>query len=345
MSGPSPDIALPSVGRPRWLEFGTGAAICVMIALVAMGLGRFTIVPAVLGALLIGMAARRWRAQDFGGAGIDFCARTLLRFGVALIGVRLSLEQVTNLGWSVVLIAVGAVAVSLIGGSAIGRLFGLSPARSVLSAGAVGICGASAALAISSVLPLSPERERETVFTIAAVTTLSTIVMIAYPFLGRLIGFDDTQAGIFFGAAIHDVTQVVAAGAMVSPEATTTATATKLVRVACLAPAAVLIGLWAARAKLREPKGASPPILPLFLVGFVAMAIVANSGWVGARALAVLSDAATFCLVAATAGLGLKTSVRQLAGAGWRPVAAITAQTLLIGAYALGAIWVLAAVG
>jgi len=213
----------------------------------------------------------------------------------------------------------------------------------VLSAGAVGICGASAALAISSVLPSTPERQRETVFTIAAVTTLSTVVMLLYPVLARLVGFDETQAGIFFGASIHDVVQVVGAGELVSTHAATTATATKLVRVACLAPAAIFIGLWAVRGCGKGAAKSSSPIVPWFLIGFALLAALANSGWIGRDGIALLSGAATICLVVAVGALGMKTSVRELMGAGWRPMLAVVLQTLLIGAYALAAVWLLAA--
>ncbi len=340
MNGPMAGVAAAGqIARPRSPAFAIGVGVCAAIAILAFGFARLAAVPAVLTALIVGMAARRWYTPESGTAGIDFCARTLLHAGVALIGVRLSLDQVTGLGWHAASIAVGAVVVTLVGGAAIGRAFGLSPARAVLSAGSVGICGASAALAISSVLPQTPQLQRETVFTIAAVTTLSTIVMIAYPLLGRVVGFDETQAGIFFGAAIHDVTQVIGAGALVSPEATTAATATKLIRVACLAPATALIALWAARARRGESMTSAPPILPPFLIGFVAMAIAANSGWFAEGILVFLSEAATFCLVAATAALGMKTSLRELAGAGWCPLAAMTTQTALIGTYALGAVW------
>lgn len=345
MTGPASLAAAEEIARSRWVEFAIGAAACAAIAALAFGLTYLAAIPPVLTALAAGMVAHRWRVQESGAIGVDFCARTLLRIGVALIGVRLSLEQVAGLGLPVVLIATGSVLVTLVGGAAIGRVLGLSPARSVLSAGSVGICGASAALAISLVLPQTPERQRETIFTIAAVTTLSTIAMVAYPLLGHLLRFDDIQAGIFFGAAIHDVTQVIGAGALVSPEATTTATATKLIRIACLAPATVLIALWFARGRKDASAMAVPPILPGFLIGFVVLAAVANTGWIEEAVLGFLSQAATFCLVAATAALGMKTSVGELASAGWRPLAAVTAQTVLIGLYALVAIWWVASAG
>ncbi|MGH6694636.1 YeiH family protein [Sphingopyxis sp.] len=325
--------------RQRWLEFGIGAAACVAIASISMTTYQFTAVPAVLAALVIGMATRRSGVERYAAGGIDFCARTLLRIGVALIGARLSITQVMGLGWHVAAIAVGAVCVTLVGGTIVARIVGLTPARSLLSAGSVGICGASAALAVSAVLPNTPERQRETVFTIAAVTTLSTVVMVAYPLLSKWLGLNDVQAGVFFGTAIHDVTQVIGAGALVSPEATVTATATKLIRVACLAPAAALIGLWIARSPRNGAAGAAPPLLPGFLIGFIAIAAAANSGVLGPAVIDALAAGATFCLVTATAALGLKTSIHELTGAGWRPLVAIVAQTLLIGTYALAAVW------
>jgi uncharacterized integral membrane protein (TIGR00698 family) len=317
--------------------FAAGLLLCAGLAAAAIAIGRLAPVPPVLTALLLGMAARRLPIGRSALPGVGFCGRNLLRIGVALLGARLSVDQLAALGWPAAIVAAGAVIVTIMLGGLAGRLCGLAPERALLSAGSVGICGASAALAISSVLPPSPARERETVFTIAAVTTFSTAVMLLYPLIARLAGFDASQAGIFLGASIHDITQVIGAGALVSPEATVSATATKLVRVACLAPAVALIALSTARNCAGTMT--RPPLLPPFLVGFVVMAGAANSGWLPHGAITLFSETATIFLVTATAALGLKTSIRDLAGAGWRPLAAVTAQTAIIGLYSLGAVW------
>lgn len=304
-----------------------------------MLVGEVAALPPVLLALVAGAAiAHRANVAPL-AEGIDFTVRTILRIGIALIGVRLSVAQIAELGVSTVLVAVGGVALMLTAGTLIAMALGLSRSRSILSAGAVGICGASAALALSSVLPRHKNGERQAVATVALVTALSTIAMLVYPVIGRLLELGPIEAGIFFGASIHDVTQVAGAGAMISSEATTAAVAAKLVRVFCLAPVVAAVLLFSAHRSDSARDGSAPPLIPFFLVGFLLIAAAANLDLIGTALRGSISNAATFCLVAATAALGMKTSLGALLGEGWRPVAAMIAQTILLAAYVLGCIF------
>jgi len=316
-----------------------GVLLCFALAGAALALAQATATPAVLMALILGFLARPLAVLLSDAAGVAFCTHALLRLGIALIGVRLSFADLANLGWPAVALGVGSVAAMLSLGTIVGRRAGLAPDRAALSAGSVGICGASAALAIAAVLPPTLERERQTVYTIYTVTLLSTAAMLLYPLIVRAAGFSDTQAGMFFGASIHDLTQVIGAGAMISPEATEAATVTKLVRVACLAPAAALIGLsFGARG---TTSAARPPLLPWFLLAFLGAALVTNLGLVPPAAVTGLSELATLCLVTATAALGLKTAPKTLLADGWRPATAVLAQTILLAVFALIAIaWI-----
>lgn len=323
----------------RYLPALPGFVACAILAGLSMLLADHARgIPAVLIALVAGVLI----AQCFDiaplAAGTDFTIRTILRIGIALIGVRLSVEQIGELGISTVLVAAGGVVLMLTAGTLIAMAFGLPRGRSVLSAGAVGICGASAALAISTVLPHREAHERQTVATVALVTALSTVAMLVYPLVGRFFGLGHLEAGIFFGASIHDVTQVAGAGAMVSPETATAAIATKLVRVACLAPVVAAIVLIGARRAETSRSASTPPVVPFFLIGFALVAAAANLGLVSAPLRSLLSETATFCLVAATVALGLKASPRQILKEGWRPLAAMVAQTLLLAIYAIGCI-------
>ena len=140
------------------------------------------------------------------------------------------------------------VATTIVVGFLLARRLGLSPMFGVLSGGAVAICGASAALAIASVLPPSDTRERDTILTVVSVTALSTLAMILYPVFATSIGLDHKQAGIFIGGTIHDVAQVVGAGYSISNETGDIATYVKLLRVAMLLPAVFAISFLIARA-------------------------------------------------------------------------------------------------
>lgn len=319
-----------------------GIAFCSVIGIGAWLVERATIVPAVVAALLSGIGAS-WLATSWCmRPGASFCARAGLRFAVALLGVNLSFAHVAGLGWATILLALGAVAVTLTLGTWVGMAFGLTPERAILSAGAVGICGASAAMAIAAVLPRQPQREAETLFTVAAVTALSTAAMLLYPMIIASLSLGDLRAGAFFGSSIHDIAQVAGAGALLSPEAAAAATATKLVRVACLAPVAAAIAIWI-RSRNREHRETSKaPLLPPFLIAFVATTVAANSGLLPRQLIALLGGVSYFALLAATAALGLQTSFHGLATGGWRPAAAVVSQTLLVGAFSLMGVWLLA---
>ena len=138
----------------------------------------------------------------------------------------------------------------------------------LLTGGAVAICGASAALAIAAVLPDGPEQQRATVMTVVGVTALSTVAMILYPLIAAAAGLDTHTTGIFLGATIHDVAQVVGAGYSVSAEAGDTATIVKLFRVALLLPVVLVLSLIVRNGAGAAPSSSRPPLLPVFLVAF-----------------------------------------------------------------------------
>lgn len=252
-----------------------GCVVAITIAAAATFVSEHHGGPTLLYALLIGMAFHFLSQDPTAGPGIDFAAKTLLRIGVALLGARISVEKVVHLGWFPIATAVLGVTTTILVGALLCRPLGRNLALGVLTGGAVAICGASAALAISSVLPRSKHSERSTLFTIIAVTTFSTVAMIIYPLLVRALGFNDRGAGILLGATIHDVAQVVGAGHLISPEAEAVATYVKLLRVTLLMPVMIVIAAMFADSDGRLAVGRRP-WLPFFLIGFMLFA-VANS--------------------------------------------------------------------
>ncbi|HSG97853.1 MAG TPA: putative sulfate exporter family transporter [Woeseiaceae bacterium] len=292
--------------------------------------------PAMLYALLFGMAFNFLTEDERFAAGIYFASRNILRIGVALLGLRITTGEVLELGWPVVaLIVAGVVATILIGGL-IGRAFGLKADQSVLSAGAVAICGASAALAIASVLPAHQNHERNTILTVAGVTALSTVAMVVYPVVAIYLQYDNVTAGIFLGATIHDVAQVVGAGYIISDQTGEISTLVKLIRVACLVPVVVIISLITHRSRAESPD--RRPLLPWFLIAFVVMVIVNSAGWVPQQAHAMLTPISSWCLLTAVAALGVKTSLKALTEVGPAPVGVMVLQTLLLAALVIGGI-------
>ena len=197
------------------------------------------------------------------------------------------------------------------------------------------ICGASAALAIASVLPREKNAERDTILTVVTVTALSTLAMILYPVFATSIGLDHRHAGVFIGGTIHDVAQVVGAGYMISSETGDIATYVKLLRVAMLLPTVFVISIAVSR---RGDGTGARPTLPLFLVGF-ALLVVANSlGLLPRVSIDLANDISRWCLVAAIAALGMKTSFKDLFAAGLRPVGLMLAETAWIGLLVLASV-------
>jgi uncharacterized integral membrane protein (TIGR00698 family) len=173
-------------------------------------------------------------------------------------------------------------------------------------------------------------------FTVVGVSILSTVAMVLYPPIARYFGLDDTHAGIFIGATVHDVAQVIGAGYSMSPETGDTATIVKLARVAMLLP--VIVAIAAASRSLDTEAKDRPPILPWFATAF-AILVVANSvlpvpEWVREGG----SQFSRFCLVAAIAALGMKTRIKDIASAGWRPAILMVLETIFIAGIALTAI-------
>src|SRR5258706_5147608 len=186
-------------------------------------------------------------------AGIEFASKAVLRTGVALLGARITVEQIIALGPVPIAMVVAGVTTTLLVGLLLARLLGLSRAFGALSGGSVGICGASAALAIASVLPKTKESERDVILAVVVVTTLSTIAMIVYPMLVTAIGLDHQRAGVFLGGTIHDVAQVVGAGYMISPQTGDVATYVKLLRVAMLLPVVLSVAFIMSRGQAGQP--------------------------------------------------------------------------------------------
>ena len=320
-------------GRLQALFPGVMAA--GLIAIAAQFVAEHHNAPAMLMALLFGMAMNFLGETGRCVEGIRFSSRTILRVGVALLGARISAELVLALGWQSLLIVVLGVVLTIGFGLLAGRLAGKTGAFSILTAGAVAICGASAAMAISAALPKSEHAERDMSFTVIAVTALSTFAMILYPVLTQLAGFDDQIAGIFLGATIHDVAQVVGAGFTVSPESGDVATLVKLVRVSLLAP--VVIGVSLAFRAMTAP-GERPAAVPGFVIAFAVLALLNSLHLLPAFAVTLATDVSRWALLAAIAGVGMSTSLGRLSSIGWQAASLMVANTVFLALFVWAAL-------
>lgn len=313
-----------------WLKAHiSGVLLAAAIALAADLLARQYGAPAMLFALLIGMAFNFLALKPKVEPGVAFASKTLLRVGVALLGLRLTFADVTSLGWTPFTGVVCLLVFTLAAGIAITRAFGRRMPFGLLSGGAVAICGASAALAIASVLPKRLLREDDVLLTVVAVTALSTVAMVVYPVLFAALGLSETTSGYLIGVTVHDVAQVVGAGYSISETAGDIATFTKLQRVALLPVVLLTITLL-----YRRDSGGGIG-LPWFVLIFIALMILRNILPLPEVILKTATEASRLLLLTAIAALGVKTSLTQIFAAGPVRFWIICTETMALLAMAL----------
>ena len=287
----------------------------------------------MLMAILIGLALNFLSEEPRTAPGIAWSARGLLRIGVALLGLRISTDLVLALGLPAVgMVALGVAATTLLG-ILLAPLFGRDRGFGFLTGGAVAICGASAALALGALLPKGERSDRDIAFTVVGVTLLSTLAMILYPILAARLGFDDRLAGIFFGATIHDVAQVVGAGFSVSNEAGEVSTLVKLLRVTLLAPVVLAAAIVLRRTAGAD--GARPPLMPAFVLAFLVLAVLNSANLVPALVTDAAAAASRWFLVAAVAAVGMKTSIPKLLEVGRAAIGLLVAETVFLAVLVL----------
>lgn len=331
---------MPNPARP-WIlharSLWPGLALPLLIMLAATFMSEHYGGPQLLYALLFGLAFHFLHQDERCRPGIEFCAKTLLRIGVALLGARITLSQIGHLGVGPLATAVLGIASTIALGAWLARRFDLKTDFGLLCGAAVSICGASAALAVAAVMPKTEESERYTLLTVVGVTGLSTLAMVVFPLLAKGLRLDDTGAGIFLGGTIHDVAQVVGAGLMMSHETGDVAVIVKLFRVTLLVPVvAVLAWYWRRRSNGHGDAGRRAPLLPFFLVGFMALVLANSVGAVTPKLNDALGQISRACLVIAISALGIKTSFEALVKLGWRPMALMLLQTLwLVAVFAV----------
>lgn len=322
---------------PKWVP---GLALATVLTLAATLVAKLFNAPVAPFALVAGFLVAAPLAGKLDLApGMKVAERPLLRAGIALLGLRIALGDIAGLGVQTLMLVLACVALTLALGSGIGRLFGLPRGFAMLSASATAICGASAAMAVASVLPKTEESERQTGYVVAVVATLSTLAMLAYPAVAHLAGLPPHAAAVFLGASIHDVAQVAGAGYSVSPQVGDLAVTVKLVRVSLLALVVTAVALsFAGAAREAGAKGPGRSVLlPGFVIAFFALAAVRSLGVVPDTVLPAATFASNLLIGAGVVAVGAKTSLSGLKSMGWRPLAALACQTALLCGLAFAA--------
>jgi uncharacterized integral membrane protein (TIGR00698 family) len=337
-------MAIPSAAAsPSRLEeirkLAPGIALSLAVAIIAVAgaplIATIAPIPAMVLALIIGVALNPIASRPMFAPGLTFCVKKLLRWAVALLGLRVALGEIIALGLPVALLVIISMAVTIVAGFMLARLLRQEPGYGALAGAGTAVCGASATLATSIVVPNYPGKEADTVFVVIAVNALSTVAMVLYPPLCTLLGFDATATGIMLGATIHDVAQVVGAGYAVSEPVGNSAVIVKLFRVFLLLPVVLAIGWWFIRSGAEAGEARVP--VPVFALVFLALCLL-NSAMPYAPSLMLLyapiKDALVFAstwgLLIAIAALGLGTSLTAIRTLGWRHVATVSGTTVVI---------------
>ena len=307
------------------------AAACLAVA---VGVWLSTLSP-LLVAILLGVLWRNLAGQPPSwGPGVAVAGKRVLRIGIVLLGFQVSLVEVLGLGPWTLLLVVAAVGVTFCSAVWLGKVLGIPAAQRTLVAAGFSICGAAAVVAVE---PVTDADENDTATAVALVVVFGTLMIPLLPLAVAALGLSAEAGGIWVGASTHEVAQVVAAAGLIRPEAMPVAVTIKLARVLCLAPMVALLAL----ARRRAASGAAadctklPPIVPLFIAGFVAVMLVRTTGLVPGGVLDVIGLLQKLLLSAAMFALGLGVHVRSMLKVGGRPFLLAAAATAIIGSIGL----------
>lgn len=311
----------------RLVQLYPGIAAVLLIAVASQFLATNYGAPVLVFALLLGMAMNFLYRQEHTRAGVDLCATQVLRAGVGLLGAGIAVSDIAAIGVSGLGVLLGGMAITIALGPVLAKMLGLNRDFGLLSSGAVAICGVSAALTLSSVMPKSEEQSKFTLLTVIMVTTIGAIAMVLYPIIVQTLELTPQQAGYFLGGAIHDVSHVAGAGFALSEAVGVEAMTVKMVRVAMLIPIA-----WCFLMLFNRSTGSTQSLRPPgFLLVFIALAVVNSLGYIPVNWSATLTDLSKLSFLLAIVALGIKTELNGLVAHGWRPVALVLLQSVLLG--------------
>lgn len=329
--------------RTAWTSLVPGLlvmAAAVSAAVVLASYQQFAgalVIALGLGLLLRNLGLFRPRVQP----GIQMATKRFLRLGVVILGLQLSLPDIWNLGLPVLGLIVASVALSFYFTRSVGQRLGLTRAGATLMAAGFSICGASAIAGMQSIVDADDD---EVASAIAMVTLYGSLVILGLPLIGGLMGLSSETFGIWSGLAVHEVAQVVATASTAGAAALAVATVVKLGRVVLLAPVAASVSI-----ALRRSEGIRKavvsrrvdPIVPWFVIGFLALVLVRSTGWVPQTVLDIAATTATLLLAAAMFGLGTGIDIPHLVRTGGRTLALGAISTVFLGGVSLaGAILV-----
>ncbi len=293
----------------------------------------FPAIPVPTAAVALGVTAAhlpglRTFVRTSARPGLSIASKQVMRLAIVLLGLQLSMSDVLRLGWATAMMVLTVVIVTFLGTLWLGRRIGLPGDQPLLVATGYSICGASAIGAVSRV---SGSREEDIADSVAVVTLCGTLAIAVLPLLQHPLGLGDQPFGRWVGASVHDVGQVVAAAQTAGAAALSAAVLVKLMRVVLLAP---LVALVAARRRATGTtgSGARPPLVPLFVAGFLLMILLRSTGQVPTEILGFVSATQGLLLAAALFGLGAMINLSSMTRTGSRMAALGLASWVTIAA-------------
>lgn len=292
------------------------------------GLGIFSpmILAVALGIVFSNVVGTPERAKQ----GIAFCQRRLLRFAIVLLGFQLTVSQVMAIGKTGIGIVGLALVATFIFTVALGRLIGVDRKLAELIAAGTSICGASAIVATNAV---TGARDEDVAYAVASITLFGTIAMVTFPLAAPLLELGQHQFGLWAGASIHEVAQVIGASFQNGTEAGEIGTIAKLARIALLAPMVIGLGLLARRTV--ESEASARPPLPWFVLAFVAVVAVNSAVEVPAELKSAIALVTTMLLALGLAAMGLQTNLSDIRSRGLRPLILALSAFLFISCFSL----------
>jgi len=286
---------------------------------------------ALLVAILLGVVVTHiWQMPESVRPGMKVAAKRVLRLGIVVLGLQLALDDILDLGIGVLAVVVAIVAIGILGTLALGRWMGIPGPLTMLIACGFSICGAAAVAAVEG---STDSDEDDVASAIGLVVLFGTIMIFLVPLLLAPLGLDDHTRGLIAGGSIHEVAQVVAVGGIIGGGALTVAVVVKLARVLMLAPVIFALSLVRRRAGVSDGS-ALPPLVPLFIIGFLVMALLRTFGAVPTVVLDLGQLLQTLLLGAAMFALGTGVHISLLRRVGGKPLVLGLVSTVLVFALA-----------
>ena len=316
----------------KFVKTLSGILLSVFVALVACYLESLLpihLIGSAVIAMFLGMIINSFLKTDFFGSGIKFTSKKILKFAIIILGLSLNINTILNVGKMSLMVMIFTLLTCFGGGYFIGKALGLNWKLSNLISAGTGICGGSA---IAAIAPTIDADDSDVAYAMSATFLFDMAMIVLFPIMGRAIGMTDEAFGIWAGTAVNDTSSVVATGYAFSEGAGDFATMVKLTRTLTIIPTVIVFALIQLRLKRKEIISSSQEgedlkvnfsikkIFPWFILGFLAMSIVASVFPVPESVVSSSKKISKFLMVCALAAIGLNTSFLSLKKSGIRPM-------------------------